>query len=641
MIIYVESKAFPYKSFVTVVNPGDKVARVRAQMLHILYEIGREEHQFRLRYNGQYLRDAFYLEDYNLESNSVVHMVPLSNKKDDSMSDLRSLTSNMTLNFDPGTEKIPTVKSALYYEVKHMNRREWLLMNMNTLFYIHFLSIFLAIMTSYPYAAAWMLAYVGIGWYLVPGFTRIGGYIGNTFHLRFWFCGIMAFLGSASVAASAYLAATTWMAIINHGCKDWEFVDDCSRTNVYTAIYISVHALVTLITTVMCGVLAFSFRIEVGDVIEKYLVQERDIEEVMKAARSGRQKERRTAAYELATMAASSDDNKFRIVAEGGLDVIMAMYLSNDEPTQEYAVEALSELITIQSIQDTYVEMGGVRSLMTLLHSNDARVMQEASRALYLICQSDENRHAVVEDHGLTELAHAARFGSIETQRMVASIFLELVFNTEIRAQLTTRNIPAQALVYLCSSNDPETLRFALLTLELLAIESSDVVCAQEELLDILLDIPMRMMDKKLSLLAGKILLYLAENPTSRDRMMDSPEIKETLLMFAKTGDPVLQKVVVKIIFCMMDTKELKAKARALKMEQVLKYCLDNAADRDVWDMADQGVTVIRSVEDSFPTLPTLSTLEKLSMGGKDAQFGSRASLRSAGSSGSNSNNRS
>ena len=35
----------------------------------------------------------------------------------------------------------------------------------------------------------------------------------------------------------------------------------------------------------------------------------------------------------------------------------------------------------------------------------------------------------------------------------------------------------------------------------------------QEELLDILLDIPIRMMDKKLSLLAGKILLYFAENP--------------------------------------------------------------------------------------------------------------------------------
>ena len=37
----------------------------------------------------------------------------------------------MTLNFDPGSEKIPTVKSALYYEVKLMDRREALLKNMN------------------------------------------------------------------------------------------------------------------------------------------------------------------------------------------------------------------------------------------------------------------------------------------------------------------------------------------------------------------------------------------------------------------------------------------------------------------------------------------------------------------------------
>lgn len=44
------SLTFQYKSFVTVVQPGDKVARVRAQMLHILYEIGREQYQFRLRY---------------------------------------------------------------------------------------------------------------------------------------------------------------------------------------------------------------------------------------------------------------------------------------------------------------------------------------------------------------------------------------------------------------------------------------------------------------------------------------------------------------------------------------------------------------------------------------------------------------
>ena len=46
--------------------------------------------------------------------------------------------------------------------------------------------------------------------------------------------------------------------------------------------------------------------------------------------------------------------------------------------------------------------------------------------------------------------------------------------------------------------------------------------------------------------------------------MMSQPEIRESLLMFAQTLDPILQKVVVKIIFCMMDTKELK---------YVLKVC--------------------------------------------------------------------
>ena len=44
----------------------------------------------------------------------------------------------------------------------------------------------------------------------------------------------------------------------------------------------------------------------------------RDIDQVMLAARKGRVKDRRIAAFELATLATSSDDNKFRIVAEGG-----------------------------------------------------------------------------------------------------------------------------------------------------------------------------------------------------------------------------------------------------------------------------------------------------------------------------------
>ncbi|WAR13742.1 VAC8-like protein [Mya arenaria] len=632
MIIYVESKAFPYKSFVTVVQPGDKVARVRAQMLHILYEIGREQYQFRLRYNGQYMRDAFSLDEYNIEANAVIKMVPLSDDHKDDISDLRSMSSSLTMNFDPEREKIPSVKSALYYEVKHLNRRERIVQDLHALLYMHSLTLFLYVLTSYWYSVFWLAGYLLPFWYLIPGYTRIGGYIGNTFHRRLWFCVITGLMGLAVMAVAIFLAVSTWQEIVSDGCPDWTFENGCSRQNVYTAFIFSIHGLVLLVTNITIGLLLYNFRIEIGDVIERYLVQERDIEDVMKLARGSKVKDRRTAAYELATMAASSDDNKFRIVAEGGLDVLIAMSLCTDEPTQEYAVEALSELITIQSIQDNYVEVGGVRNLTALLHSPGPRVMQEASRALYTICQSDENRHAMVEDHGLSDLAHAARNGSMETQRLVSSIFLELVFNSEIRVQLTTRNIPAQALVHLCKSNDPETLRFALLTLELLAIESSDVVCAQEELLEILLDIPVRMMDKKLNLLAGKILLYFAENNQSRQWMLDMVHLKDYLMTFAQTRDPILQKVVVKVIFCMMDSKQLKDQARVRKLDKVLAFCMENSADRDVWDMADQGMQVINSNEDIFPTLPVLSTMEKLSMG-QNSAFGSRASLRSSSSS--------
>ena len=58
--------------------------------------------------------------------------------------------------------------------------------------------------------------------------------------------------------------------------------------------------------------------LQYGDFVEKYLVQSRDIEAILRSAKRGNIKERRAAAFELATMAASGDDNKFRIVAEGG-----------------------------------------------------------------------------------------------------------------------------------------------------------------------------------------------------------------------------------------------------------------------------------------------------------------------------------
>lgn len=74
---------FQFRTFVIRIQPYETIARVRAQILHVLYELGHDKHQkhqFRLRFNGQYLRDAFTIEDYAIMDSAIVKMVPLSRK---------------------------------------------------------------------------------------------------------------------------------------------------------------------------------------------------------------------------------------------------------------------------------------------------------------------------------------------------------------------------------------------------------------------------------------------------------------------------------------------------------------------------------------------------------------------------------
>ena len=40
-------------------------------MLHILYELGRAEHQFRFRFKGEYLRDGYTFEVINQEKLAI------------------------------------------------------------------------------------------------------------------------------------------------------------------------------------------------------------------------------------------------------------------------------------------------------------------------------------------------------------------------------------------------------------------------------------------------------------------------------------------------------------------------------------------------------------------------------------------
>ena len=64
------------------VRQSDTIARVRAQLLHVLYEIGHAEHQFRLRFNGVYLRDADMVQDYDVMENAILKMITLTKNND-------------------------------------------------------------------------------------------------------------------------------------------------------------------------------------------------------------------------------------------------------------------------------------------------------------------------------------------------------------------------------------------------------------------------------------------------------------------------------------------------------------------------------------------------------------------------------
>ena len=69
---------FQFRTFVVRVQPLETIARVRAHLLHILYEVGHDDPQFRLRFNGVYLRDAYTIDDYEIMENAILKMVPLS-----------------------------------------------------------------------------------------------------------------------------------------------------------------------------------------------------------------------------------------------------------------------------------------------------------------------------------------------------------------------------------------------------------------------------------------------------------------------------------------------------------------------------------------------------------------------------------
>lgn len=607
-MIYVESRAFPRKTFTLVCNPHETIARARAQMLHILYELGRAEHQFRFRFKGEYLRDGYTFEDYRILDNSVIKMVPMSKRKrgsyntvfgneaQDGASDVHDFSSKGQL---LGQEELDDVQKALRKEITIFERRESLLGSFKVLLWIHFLATVLAFTTIYWYSAFWTGTLMLFGFLYSPNYTRLGGFVGkygmnkNTFVIAFSIGAIM------NVTASLLMGIYVLLEVLAYECDNEE--DTCLRQKelMYWSIVLYGSQTVFLVGSVLiCAILFHNFKTEVGDLIETYLVQIRDIDKVMKSAKTGSVKERRNAAFELASLAATGDDTKFRIVQEGGIEALMNLCLSQDQATQEYAIEAISELLTVPVIQDKFVELGGVRTMCALLHSKENRVVNEAVTALsYIVSDSEENRQVVIGENGLEDLCYVAERVQIPASRIVAAIFLELAFTAEIRVMLSRQTAPATSLVYLCKLRDPETQRLSLQTLELLAIENSDVIIQHDSLLELLLSLPKLTDDEQLFLLAGKIILYYAENELACQKLVESEELKPCLMEFSYSLDPLLQNVVAKIVLAMIESHENKDEISELGLDEVLIQIKNEASDRDAWRMADHGLMILHNVK--------------------------------------------
>lgn len=67
------------------------------------------------------------------------------------------------------------------------------------------------------------------------------------------------------------------------------------------------------------------------------------------------------------------------------------------------------------------------------------------------------------------------------------------------------------------------------------------------------------------------------------------PTLSETLSLLVKNKNSTLQKVVIKIIYCMSEHPELRILALNANLDQVLNDIKSNNADREVWSMADTG----------------------------------------------------
>ncbi|XP_065890206.1 uncharacterized protein [Dysidea avara] len=499
MLFYVESKLYPGRTMVLVCSRSDSVARAKALLLHILSEVTHKtDHFFRLKYRGEFMKDALSLQDYGVDDMSVVKMIPLYH------------SSQLDMANPVNPNKQDDIFVALDKEKVKFHHRVSLLNFLKVLIWLHLLCVIGNFVTAFWWSGLWMGLLTLTAKYFTPVYLHVGGSVGK---MSTGFLLAVVAIGDLAMFLIAIIRILIPECDEGSPYYNEHGVLHCSYRVWFAVVFLPVQMVLCTVTAVVCVLLYTNFQFEAGQLVERCLVETRDINKVLYSALHGNGRERHNAAFELINLALTDDDNKFHIVQEGGLQVLQTLLTSGqeNEETKDYAAEALAELLTVEAIQDEFISEGGLLTLGALLHSSREHVVHEASCALSFIISRDEHKMTLINNNGLNDVIYPIIHGcSFDVAKILSGVLLDLSLDGDVRHYIIEHHDIVMVLSSLLAMGG-EVQRSGLQTMELLAIHSGQVL--QPLLLDHLISIATSdTMDEGIAQLVGKILSYYANS---------------------------------------------------------------------------------------------------------------------------------
>eukprot|EP01135_Chromosphaera_perkinsii_P002336 Nk52_evm122s221 gene=Nk52_evmTU122s221 len=556
MLLYFEGVSFPGKSFLIICFPDYTVARVKAKLLHIFYDMGILGYQFRLFKNGKFLLDVHQLRDYDLWDKSVVVIQPMQ--------------SGVPSRIDTGSDQFPTdpITKALLGEVRVMDKREKLINILRPLKWFHLImTIFLGLTPS------WYLGLISflMGLWLfkfLPVFTRTSGFLGKMgYQKRFilvYSCACFL-IGSVSVYG-----------LLNDvllGGSSGGVVTGVIATGLY-----ALNSIACFVAAVASLMLVRNMHFQLGDFIEDTIIRSKDIPMLFEAAKEGGTMKRRAVALELANVAGTNPEQE-DISSDIGIGIILNLVLSEDIPTQEYAIEALEEISSHPNNQRKVVKQGAFKALLAVVHVDSDHILYHGTRCINLLVSNENTRDQFIEEGGLNEIAELATRGGSDIERMVAAVFLDLTCNNKGR-KLICRNVKLlETIAILLYSDDKRAKKYALQALEIVCVDDPAVVLIQERVLTGVLQVTLRNVDSILHLLACNILFYFTQDRGKASALCRNDDFVSALYKLTYSPDESVLKASCRMLLNIIDEEANVKSLMQRGLFDIVSYAVDVADD--------------------------------------------------------------